>query len=417
MEELARRGWTLDNRGTVHYKGKLFFPSKEGSRLTLLKELHDDPLAGHFGYARTLELVRRHYNWPQLAKDVKEYTSTRVKCQRIKPVRHKPYGELQTLPQPEGPWLDLTMDFITDLPPSTRRGKAYDSILVIIDRYTKMAHYIATKKSTDALQLADIFISKIVKLHGVPQSIVTDWGSLFTARFWSSLCFHLNIKRKLSTAFHPQTDGQTKRQNQTLEQYLRGYINYQQDDWARLLPMAEFAYNNSRHSSTGVSPFFAYTGTHPSRGVNPGPAPAGIPAATERVHEFDCVGKDMETFWKHTVKDHAVYHNRHTKARTYRVGDNVWLAGKNIRRVRPCRKLGYKYHGPFPIIEAIGKQAYKLGLPESMKIHPVFHVSLLEPYNQGSGAAPPAVLPLEVDDNEEWEVESILDRRRRYGKL
>ena len=416
-KEKARQDWSANSEGTIFFKGKLYIPELGGGRLDLLHRMHDDPLAGHFGYSRTLEITRRNYYWPHMAKDIKEYVATCTQCQRIKPLRHKPYGSLQTLPQPRGPWLDLTMDFITDLPPSKRRGKAYDCILVVVDRYTKMAHYIPVKKTIDAPTLADVFISKIVRIHGVPESIVSDRGSIFTSRFWSALCFHLNIRRRLSTAFHPQTDGQTERQNQTLEQYLRGYVNYQQDDWARLLPMAEFAYNNSRHASTGVSPFFAYTGTHPSMGVNTQEGPIDIPSAQERIQGLDRTRKEMSSFWQKTVADQARYHNKSTKDRSYSVGDLVWLAGKNIRTVRPNRKLDYKFHGPFRITDAIGKQAYKLELPKTMQVHPVFHVSLLEPYSPRDSDGDASPKPLEVDGEEEWEVAEVLDCRRRYGKL
>jgi hypothetical protein len=309
------------------------------------------------------------------------------------------------------------MDFVTDLPPSKRRGKAYDSILVVVDRYTKMARYIPVRKTIDAAQLADTLVSKVIKLHGSPESIVTDRGSVFTAKFWSALCYHLNIKRRLSTAFHPQTDGQTERQNQTLEQYLRGYVNYQQDDWAKLLPMAEFAYNNSRHSSTGVSPFFAYTGAHPGMGLRDGQAPADVPAAAERAKQMETVRKDMEAHWRRTVTDQARYHDRSHKPREYAVGDRVWLAGKNIRTVRPSKKLDHKYHGPFLITEAVGKQAYRLALPPSLRIHPVFHVSLLESCHNREGSATPPPEPIQVDGEEEYEVEAILDSRRRYRAL
>jgi transposase InsO family protein len=415
--EFRRSGWDCDAHGALNYRGGLYIPELGGGRAILLRRLHDDPLAGHFGYSRTLELVRRHYNWPHLPKEVKEYVATCTQCQRVKPLRHKPYGQLQTLPQPTGPWRDITMDFITDLPPSKRRGKAYDCILVVVDRYTKMARYIPVRKTIEAPQLADVFISKIVKLHGVPQSIVTDRGSLFTAHFWSALCYHLNIKRKLSTSFHPQTDGQTERQNQTLEQYLRGYINYQQDDWVRFLPMAEFAYNNSKHSVIGVSPFYAYTGTHPSMGVRDEPGPIDVPTASDRATQLNQVRQDLEAHWKKTVGDQARYHNRTHKARAYSVGDEVWLAGKNIRTLRPSKKLDFKFHGPFKITEAIGTQAYRLDLPAHLRIHPVFHVSLLEPHQPrpGHNAAPP--LPLEIDGEEEWEIEAVLDSKLRFNTL
>src|SRR4051794_15927973 len=158
---------------------------------------------------------------------------------------------MQALPVPVRPWRDTTMDMITGIPPSLGDAeKAYDAILVIVDRFTKIARYFPVRKTMDAAQLATLFVDNIVKEYGVPRSIITDRGTTFTSQFWSSLCFYMKAKRRLSTAFHPQTDGQTERQNQVLEQYLRAYVDYQQDDWVTMLPMAEFTYNNSVHSST-----------------------------------------------------------------------------------------------------------------------------------------------------------------------
>jgi transposase InsO family protein len=160
-------------------------------------------------------------------------------------MRHRPYGELQPLPAPTRGWAHITMDFVTDLPPTKTSHGVFDSILVVVDRLTKLAHYIPTRKKLTAQGLAEIIYREIVGKHGVPESIVTDRGSLFTSDFWTALCFYLRIRRRLSTAFHPQTDGQTERQNQTLEQYLRAYTNWQQDDWGMLLLMAELSYNNA----------------------------------------------------------------------------------------------------------------------------------------------------------------------------
>ena len=156
------------------------------------------------------------------------------------------------------------MDFITGLPISTDwKGDSYDLILVIVDRLTKMVHYKPVKVTIDAPGLAEVIIDVVVRHHGLPDSIVTDRGSLFTSKFWSSLCYFLGIKRKLSTAFHPQTDGQTERQNSTIEAYLRAFVNFEQNNWARLLLMAEFAYNNAKNASTGFTPFELNCGYHP----------------------------------------------------------------------------------------------------------------------------------------------------------
>jgi hypothetical protein len=155
------------------------------------------------------------------------------------------------------------MDFITDLPPSSWRGEVYDLILVAVDWFTKMAIYIPTTKKLDTEGLADIFLEKIIACLGTPSLIISDCGSLFTSDFWSQLLHQLGIKCRMSTAFYPQTDGQTERQNQVLEHYLRIFVNYQQDDWVSLLWIAEFAYNNSTHASTRLTPFYLLMGYNP----------------------------------------------------------------------------------------------------------------------------------------------------------
>ena len=157
------------------------------------------------------------------------------------------------------------MDFVTGLPISTEwKGDSYDSILVIVARLTKMVHYEPVKVTIDALGLAEVIIDVIVRHHGLLDSIITDRGSLFTSKFLSSLCYFLDIKRRLSTAFHPQTDGQTERQNSTMEAYLQAFVNFEHNNWARLLLMAEFAYNNAKNASTGFTPFELNCGYHPS---------------------------------------------------------------------------------------------------------------------------------------------------------
>ena len=156
------------------------------------------------------------------------------------------------------------MDFVTGLPVSINwKGDSYDSILVIVDQFTKMVHYKPVKITLDAPGLAEVIIDVVVRHHGLPDSIVTDRGSLFTSKFWSSLCYFLGIKRRLSTAFHPQTDGQTEQQNSTMEAYLQAFVNFEQNDWARLLLMAKFAYNNAKNSSTGHTPFELNCDYHP----------------------------------------------------------------------------------------------------------------------------------------------------------
>jgi len=206
--------------------------------------------AGHPGRVRTLELVTQTFYWLQQRKYIHRYVDHCDTYHRIKPIRHVPFGLLKLLDLLHRPWDTITMYFITTLPVSNGQ----DALWVIIDRLTKMGHFIACKGTMKPEDLADHFIQQVVQHHGLPTSIVSDRGSLFTSDFWKRVTKALGISRNLSTAFHPQTDGQTERVNTVLEQYLRAYCNYQQDDWEKLLPIAEFCYNNMQAGSTKVTP-------------------------------------------------------------------------------------------------------------------------------------------------------------------
>ena len=421
--------WVVDSRGLLLHDLAVYVPPSTAVRGELMKIHHDDPYAGHFGIEKTTDLLRRKYYWQGLPKDVKDYVETCDVCQHMKVPRHKPYGELASLPIPRRAWDSIAMDFIVGLPPSSRRGRAYDAILVIIDRYTKMARYFPTTSTIDAPDLAELFIDTILKDYGSPTSIITDRGSLFTSSYWSSFCYQLRIKRKLSTAFHPQTDGQTERQNQTLEHYLRCYCNYQQNDWAEWLSTAEFAYNNAVHSSTKITPFFALYGQHPRmpldaeddvpRGeANAADQRGTNPAADQRLERLREVRSQLEERLRDATTAQAKYHNRKHKPQTYAIGDKVLLAMKNLRTVRPSKKLDNRWVGPFEIEGVVGKQAYRLRLPRRYKsIHPTFHVSLLEPYRQRPGEEPLEPPGVMVDGHTEWVVERILDRRLQQGKV
>ena len=191
-----------------------------------------------------------------LRQDVEAYVKGCDVCLASKAIWHKPYENLQTLPVPTHSWKDLSIDFVTALSILTDwKNESYDSILVIIDRLTNMVHYESVKILIDAPGLAKVIIDVVIWHHGLFDFIITDWGSLFMLKFWSLLCYFLDIKRKLSTAFHPQTDGQTERQNSIMEAYLRAFVNWKQNNWARFLSMAEFAYNNAKNTSTGHTLF------------------------------------------------------------------------------------------------------------------------------------------------------------------
>ena len=290
---------------------------------------------------------------------------------------------------------------------------------MVVDRYTKYSKYIPSQKDWEADDLADVLIESVFTTYGKPISIVSNRGSLFTSQYWSHLCYYLGVRLGYSTAFHPQTDGQTERQNQTLEQYLRGYVNYQQDDWVFWLPLAEYSYNNSVHSSTGVTPFEAIYGEKLDWGdPSVKKRDSDVPAARERAANMVAMQKLMEKHLAKAVAAQAKSYNSKHLPRQYNVGDYVYLNSKNIDLTRPSKKLDWKFYGPYMIRDIVGKQAYRLNLPPAMKIHNVFHVLLLEPCDlPRDGTAPPPPPPIEIDGEEKYEVEKILDSKTYHGKL
>jgi hypothetical protein len=223
----------------------------------------------------------------------------------------------------------------------------------------------------------------------------------------------LKVTCNLSSGYHPQTDGQAERTNQTLEQYLRCFLSYHQDDWADLLHFAEFAYNNSVHTSTKVTPFYAYTGCHPRWSIIETPEWPTHPGAENRLERLRQIRADLSTHLQQAQQMHKVYADRHRLPSSFKIGDRVWLLRRHIKTTRPCEKLDYRRLGPFRIIGKINDVAFRLDLPPQLRIHPVFHSSLLEPYQEntipGRITQPPP--PIELEDGPEYEVADILDSR------
>ena len=408
--------FSLSESGLLLHNNRIYVPDAKELRLRVLRMKHDHPTAGHFGSAKTIQLVLQEFFWPGLRSFVNEYCRTCTVCARAKVPRHKPYGLLKPLPIPERPWSSISMDLIEQLPPSS----SFTSILVIVDRLTKMSLFIPTFNEVTSEDLAKLYLQHVFSKHGVPSDIISDRGSEFTSNFWKSLGTLLSMKLNFSTAFHPQTDGQTERTNQTLEQYLRIYCDYQQDDWSDLLPLAEFAYNNSVHESTNTTPFFANYGYHPSVSVSldrsvPSPEAHDFARSMEELHQH------LRTELASAQEAHQASANRdRLPAPDFQVKDKVWLNARNIRTTRPSKKLDHRRLGPFEIIQKVSSHAFRLALPLALKrIHPVFHVSLLEPYHPNTlpGRVDPPPPPVVVDGEEEWEVAEILSSRRHRKKL
>jgi hypothetical protein len=304
---------------------------------------------------------------------------------------------------------------MTDLPPC----KGYDSIMVIVDRFTKMAHYVPCNKSITAEETALLWVDRVYRHHGIPDHIISDRGTQFVSEFWDNFLRELGIEPRLSTSFHPETDGQTERINSILNQYLRIYCNFLQNNWVQLLPLAEFAYNNSIHSATGVSPFMA------NYGVNPRCQLSRATSLTDNPEELSERMKLMDEFLTNNLEKAREQMKRHadkyrSESVKYKPGDQVMLSLENISTRRPKVKWADKRAGPYTVIREAhpDSESYVLDLPKSWKIFPVFHTSLLTTYHPNKMAnrdvQPPP--PIIIDDMEEFEIESIIRSRRKEGR-
>lgn len=387
---------------------KIVIPDVEYLRRGILYELHDAPYSGHPGVSKTLKAVSSMYWWPSLKQYVQNYIQQCGSCQRVKASQLVPAGTLQPLPIPENPWDSVSMDFITGLP-KTKRG--FDAIIVFVCRLTKMTHIIPTTTSVNAIGTAQLFRDHVWKLHGVPLTIVSDRGSVFVGKFITELLRLIGTTHNRSTAYHPQTDGQTERVNRILEDIIRHYVGDDQADWDQHVSTAEFAINNAHHESTGTTPFRLNNGRDPRlplsiQGRSQVPSAA---AFADKMSQGLARAKQCIQAAQSRQKRFADEHRRELQ---FSIGDKVLLSTKNINllltkhKATNTVKLLPRWMGPFTVLRKFGNVAYELQLPPHMRVHPVFHVSLLKAFIP-DGKAPPPV-PEMQDGKLQFQVEAIL---------
>ncbi|QRV87030.1 Retrotransposable element Tf2 protein [Ceratobasidium sp. AG-Ba] len=406
--------WEWDD-GLLRYKGKIWIPNNKAVRKLVIESRHDNIAAGHPGQFRTYELLYRKYVWASMKKSVNDYVANCESCIRNKHSNQVPPGLLNPIEAPDKPWEEITFDLITGLPVS----EGFTAILTVVDRLTKMVHFIPTTNEANGVDVANLFLTYVWKLHGLPRKTISDRGPQFTSQFLKQLHKRLDIKPSFSTAYHPQTDGQTERLNQVVELYLRHYVSHRQDDWVGLLPLAEFAYNNGTNASTGKTPFFANYGFHPKFAVGDKEG-QGLMIADDHAEWLQKGYDELKaalTVSQERMKEY--YDRKHRAPENIKVGDHVWLDNRNIQSQRPACKLSAKRIGPFKVLAKIGKHAFKLELPHTLKIHPVFPIALLslkkeDPYGREPPQPPPEVTP---EGDIEYEVEQVQDSRRHRGKI
>ncbi|PRP74586.1 retrotransposable element protein [Planoprotostelium fungivorum] len=404
----THQGFELKD-GLLLYNGMMYVPKSE--RTTILIVKHDSPIAGHYGIRKTKELVSRDYWWPKMTHDIESYVKSCDVCQRAKHSHCKQSGLLQPLSVPSNRWKSVTIDFMVELP----ECQGFNAIMVVVDRFTKMSHFIPCKNTITSEETATLYIDRVFRHHGIPEHIISDRGPQFSSGFWKSFWNAIGTEPLLSTAYHPETDGQTERVNSVLNQYLRIFCSYMQDDWVPLLATAEFSYNNSIHTATGTTPFFANQGLHPNAGSGSRSISDDPNILAVKLREYsDFLHSNLER----ARQDMKRFADRHRSAEPdYKPGDKVLLSTKNFTTSRPKPKWADKWMGPYTIIKAAhSSSSYVLDLPPQIKVFPVFHSSLLIPYventMEGQKRKPPP--PVVIGSEVEYEVETILDARTCY---
>ena len=392
-------------------------PADEQIRRAIIRELHDSPYVGHFGIHRTHELISRYYWWPEMRDDIAAYVKGCVMCQRSKSAPGPKAGKLMPLPVPSGIWEDISMDFVGPLPMTARH---VDFILVVVDRLSKMAHFLPCKSDITGPQVAELFVNRVWVLHGLPNSIVTDRGPNFVNKWNAALLKLIGTKHSKTSAYHPESDGQTERTNRVLGEMLRHYVGQQYDDWDVYLPMVEFAHNNAHSSATGSTPFFIVYGKHPNTPMDlvvdrekdheAKKLRDGFPSAAEFLERRCAIVKQARMAMESARQRMLTQTDGKRRDLQFKVGDQVSLKTSHLGTATlPRKKLFPKWMGPFTVQQVVNEVAYMLELPRTWRAHNVFHVSLLKPFVSNGEPVSPMPFNLVGGSENQFEVKRVLD--------
>ncbi|KAJ4807982.1 polyprotein [Rhynchospora pubera] len=402
------------SNGLWKYKDKLCIETNGGWRERLIGEVHNSSQGGHSGIQATYKRVKAQFYWPNMRETIHKYVSGCNTCQQTKGENVKLPGLLQPLPVPEEAWVSISMDFISGLP----RSEGKEVIMVIVDRLTKYAHLAALQHPFSASDVARVFLETVYKLHGLPQNIISDRDPIFTSKFWKEIMEKMRVKLKMSTAYHPQTDGQIERVNQCIENYLRSMMLNQPKLWTKWLAMAEYWYNTNFHSALNTTPFKALYGYDPPQ-LPMGTIPrCSVEAVNELMKERHEWLQELKNSLKKAQERMKKFADQKRSERTFAIGDWVYLKLHPYRQVslkgsghERSHKLSPKFYGPFEIVDKKGELAYELNLPTDSQVHPVFHVSQLRG-KVGEGHEIMPNLPLVgMKNKQKEEPEAIIGRR------
>ncbi|KAL4273113.1 hypothetical protein GQ457_13G015450 [Hibiscus cannabinus] len=377
--------------GLLYFKNRMCVPNDEVLRKEMLDEAHQSSFSIHPASVKMYKDLKTLYWWHGMKAAITDYVSRCLTCQK---------------------WERITMDFVSGSPVTPRKN---DAVWVIVDRLTKSAHFIPVRKSMSSDILAEFYIREVIRLHGVPISIVSDRYPKFTSRFWKSLQKALGTRLSLSMAFHPQTDGQSERVIQILEDMLRACIIDFGRNWEENIPLVEFAYNNSYQTSIQIAPFEALYGRRCRTPICWSELGENKVLGPQMIQDTEKQVKIIHDRLKQALDRQKAYSNTKRQDVRYEVGDKVFLKispWKKVLQFGKKGKLSPRYIGPFEVLEKVGPVAYRLALPpEFDKIHNVFHVSMLRKYNSDpSHVLEPEVVELNPDLTYEEEPVMILDR-------
>ncbi|GKA07600.1 putative reverse transcriptase domain-containing protein [Tanacetum coccineum] len=365
--------------GTLCLNGRSWLPCYGNLRTVIMHESHKSKYSIHLGSDKMYQDMKKLYWWPNMKADIATYVSKCLTCAKVKAEHQRPSGLLVQPEIPQWKWDNITMDFIMKLPKSSQ---GYDTIWVIVDRLTKSAIFVPMRETDPMEKLARMYLKEVVTRHGIPVSIICDRDPRFASNFWRSLQKALGTSLDMSTAYHPQTDGQSERTIQTLEDMLRACVIDFGKGWVNHLPLVEFSYNNSYHASIKAAPFEALYGRK-----------CRSPVCWAEVGEVQLTGPEIvqETTEKiiqikqriQAARDRQKsYADLKRKPMEFQVGDKVMLkvlSWKGVVRFGKWGMLNPRYVGPFKVLEKAGSVAYKLELPEELsRVHNTFHVSNLK---------------------------------------